>query len=471
MIMKEKVQLTKLAPNCGCAAKVGPGTLAGVLGGLPKFCDPDLLVGTDTSDDAAVYRVSDDLALIQTLDFFTPVADDPYDFGQIAAANALSDVYAMGGTPKTALNIVAFPKDMDVEILGEILRGGADKVMEAGAVLAGGHTIQDDTPKYGLSVTGFVDPRKFWKNFGAQTGDKLILTKALGAGIVNTAIKAELVTEGARKAVLASMKKLNRDACEVFKEFEVHACTDVTGFGLGGHATEMAVASDRTVVIDTEKLPVLPDVEEFASMGLIPGGAYRNREFAEKTGVKSSAVLWREDLVFDPQTSGGLLAAVPERDVQEIMKRLEDRGVRMVVDAEKDLLLDVLPLKPFLIKPNNHELGQMFGRKLKTEDEIIECAKELQDRGAVNVLVSMAGDGALLVAEDGHIYKEGVCRGTVKNSVGAGDSMVAGFLAGYLEKGDYEYALKLGTASGGATAFSYGIGTKELIMELLGQLQ
>ena len=156
---------------------------------------------------------------------------------------------------------------------------------------------------------------------------------------------------------------------------------------------------------------------------------------------------------------------------EEIMKRLEDRGVRMVVDAEKDLLLDVLPLKPFLIKPNNHELGQMFGRKLKTEDEIIECAKELQDRGAVNVLVSMAGDGALLVAEDGHIYKEGVCRGTVKNSVGAGDSMVAGFLAGYLEKGDYEYALKLGTASGGATAFSYGIGTKELIMELLGQLQ
>ena len=319
MIMKEKIQLTKLAPNCGCAAKVGPGTLAGVLGGLPKFCDPDLLVGTDTSDDAAVYRVSDDLALIQTLDFFTPVADDPYD---------------LGGTPKTALNIVAFPKDMDVEILGEILRGGADKVMEAGAVLAGGHTIQDDTPKYGLSVTGFVDPRKFWKNFGAQTGDKLILTKALGAGIVNTAIKADLVTEGARKAVLASMKKLNRDACEVFEEFEVHACTDVTGFGLGGHATEMAVASDRTVVIDTEKLPVLPDVEEFASMGLIPGGAYRNREFAEKTGVKSVAELWREDLVFDPQTSGGLLAAVPERDVPEIMKRLDAAGLQAGVIGE-----------------------------------------------------------------------------------------------------------------------------------------
>ena len=332
--MKEKVQLTKLAPNCGCAAKVGPGTLAGVLGNLPKFCDPDLLVGTDTSDDAAVYKISEDLALIQTLDFFTPVADDPYDFGQIAAANALSDVYAMGGTPKTALNIVAFPKDMDVEILGEILRGGADKVMESGAVLAGGHTIQDDTPKYGLSVTGFVNPKKFWKNYGAQTGDKLILTKPLGAGIINTAIKADLVSEEARTAALASMKLLNRSACEVFREFEIHACTDITGFGLGGHATEMAAASDRTIVIDTEKLPLLPDVEMYASMGLIPGGAYRNREYANKTGVKSSAVLWKEDVVFDPQTSGGLLAAVPEKDVPYIMEELNAAGLQAGVIGE-----------------------------------------------------------------------------------------------------------------------------------------
>lgn len=332
--MKKKVQLTKLAPNCGCAAKVGPGTLAGVLGNLPKFCDPDLLVGTDTSDDAAVYKISEDLALIQTLDFFTPVADDPYDFGQIAAANALSDVYAMGGTPKTALNIVAFPKDMDVEILGEILRGGADKVMESGAVLAGGHTIQDDTPKYGLSVTGFVNPKKFWKNYGAQTGDKLILTKPLGAGIINTAIKADLVSEEARTAVLASMKLLNRSACEVFREFEIHACTDITGFGLGGHATEMAAASDRTIMIDTEKLPLLPDVEMYASIGLIPGGAYRNREYANKTGVKSSAVLWKEDVVFDPQTSGGLLAAVPEKDVPYIMEELNAAGLQAGVIGE-----------------------------------------------------------------------------------------------------------------------------------------
>lgn len=328
------VRLTDYVTSGGCACKIGPHILNRVLKAVTPVTNEHVLADMTGADDAGVYKLSDTLALVQTLDFFTPMVNDPVLFGKIAAANALSDVYAMGGTPKTALNIVAFPKDMDVEILGEILRGGADKVMEAGAVLAGGHTIQDDTPKYGLSVTGFVDPRKFWKNFGAQTGDKLILTKALGAGIVNTAIKAELVTEGARKAVLASMKKLNQDACEVFKEFEVHACTDVTGFGLGGHATEMAVASDRTVVIDTEKLPVLPDVKEFASMGLIPGGAYRNREFTEKTGVKSVAELWREDLVFDPQTSGGLLAAVPERDVQEIMKRLDAAGLQAGVIGE-----------------------------------------------------------------------------------------------------------------------------------------
>ncbi len=332
--MKEKVYLTKLAPNCGCAAKVGPGTLSGILCKLPKFQNPDLLVGTETSDDAAVYRISDELAIIQTLDFFTPVADDPYDFGQIAAANALSDVYAMGGEPKTALNIVAFPKDMDTEILGEILKGGADKVMEAGAVLAGGHTIQDDTPKYGLSVTGFVHPDKFWKNYGALTGDRLILTKALGTGIINTAIKADMASEGAREAALASMKTLNKGARDVLKKYQIHACTDVTGFGLGGHGTEMAEGSNKTLVIHTEQLPVLPNVEEYASMGLIPGGAYRNREFAGKTGYTSTAVLWKEDLVFDPQTSGGLLAAVPEEETDSIVKELKKAGLPASVIGE-----------------------------------------------------------------------------------------------------------------------------------------
>lgn len=330
----EKVYLTKLAPNCGCAAKVGPGTLAGVLCGLPKFQDPNLLVGTETSDDAAVYKISDELAMIQTLDFFTPVADDPYDFGQIAAANALSDVYAMGGEPRTALNIVAFPKDMDTAILGEILKGGADKVMEAGAVLAGGHTIQDDTPKYGLSVTGFVHPDKFWKNYGVQTGDKLILTKPLGTGIVNTAIKADMVSEKAREAALKSMKTLNKYARDVLKNYTVHACTDVTGFGLGGHGTEMAEGSHKTLVIDTEALPILPDVEEYASMGLIPGGAYRNREFAAKAGYVSTAKLWREDLAFDPQTSGGLLVAVPEEESDALLKELEKLSLPCAIIGE-----------------------------------------------------------------------------------------------------------------------------------------
>ena len=314
----EKVYLTKLAPNCGCAAKVGPGTLAGVLCKLPKFHDEHLLVGTETSDDAAVYKISDELAMIQTLDFFTPVADDPYDFGQIAAANALSDVYAMGGEPKTALNIVAFPKEMDTEILGEILKGGADKVLE----------------KYGLSVTGFVHPAKFWKNYGAQTGDKLILTKPLGTGIVNTAIKADLVSEEAREAALRSMKTLNKYAAEILKKYTIHACTDVTGFGLGGHGTEMAEGSQKTLVIDTRSLPILPDVEEYASMGLIPGGAYRNREFAGKAGYESSAELWREDLVFDPQTSGGLLAAVPAEEAEKLLAELKGLDLLCAVIGE-----------------------------------------------------------------------------------------------------------------------------------------
>lgn len=340
----EQVYLTKLAPNCGCAAKIGPGTLAGVLCGLPKFTDSNLLVGTETSDDAAVYKITEDLAMIQTLDFFTPVADNPYDFGQIAAANALSDIYAMGGSPKTALNIVAFPKNMDVEILGEILKGGADKVLEAGAVLAGGHTIQDDIPKYGLSVTGFVHPDKFWKNYGACTGDKLILTKALGTGIINTAIKADMSSEKSRKTALESMKTLNKYACDILKKYTIHACTDVTGFGLGGHGTEMAVGGGKTLLINTKNLPVLPDAGEYASMGLIPAGAYRNREFAAQTGYVSSAELWLEDLVFDPQTSGGLLAAVPQNEADALLKELRMAApyssiIGEVIDREEHTLI------------------------------------------------------------------------------------------------------------------------------------
>lgn len=280
-----------------------------------------LLVGTETSDDAAVYQVSKELAIIQTVDFFTPVVDDPYLFGQIAAANALSDVYAMGGEPKLALNLAAFPNCLDIEILGEILRGGADKVMEAGAVLAGGHTISDEEPKYGLCVTGFVHPENMWKNYGARPGDSLILTKPLGSGIISTAVKGELASEEELREAVKVMTTLNKYARDLAANFSVHSCTDITGFGLAGHAMEMAKGSEATLVIETEKLPVLPGVQEYAEMGLIPAGAYRNREFLE-SGMESRTEGWREDVLFDPQTSGGLLLAVPQKEAPELMKLL-----------------------------------------------------------------------------------------------------------------------------------------------------
>ena len=236
----DNVRLTQLASAAGCGAKIGPKVLAEVVGKLPKFTDPMLLVGPETSDDAAVYKINDELAMIHTVDFFPPVVDDPYMYGQIAAANALSDVYAMGGVPKLALNVVAFPNCLGPEVLEEILRGGADKVMEAGAVLAGGHTINDKEPKYGLCVTGFVHPDKMWKNYGAEAGDILILTKPLGCGILNTAIKAEMASREEIERVQKVMAKLNKYAAEIALKYTIHSCTDVTGFSLAGHSLEMA---------------------------------------------------------------------------------------------------------------------------------------------------------------------------------------------------------------------------------------
>ena len=297
-----------------------------------------LLVGTETSDDAAVYKISEELAVIQTVDFFTPVTDDPYLFGQIAAANALSDVYAMGGEPKLALNLAAFPNCLDTEILGEILKGGADKVMEAGAVLAGGHTISDNEPKYGLCVTGFVHPKKMWKNCGAEPGDLLVLTKPLGSGILSTAEKGGIIREAEHLEAAKTMTTLNKYAAELAKEFQVHCCTDITGFGLAGHAMEMAKGSKKTFVIYAEKLPVLSGAREYAEMGLIPAGAYRNREFLEKD-MESRISGWREDLLFDPQTSGGLLLAMPPEDAAGLMGRLS--GLELpsaVVEISQDLV-------------------------------------------------------------------------------------------------------------------------------------
>lgn len=304
------------------------------MGKLPKFSDPMLLVGTETSDDAAVYKINDDLAMIQTVDFFTPVVDDPYLFGQIAAANALSDVYAMGGEPKVALNLAAFPDCLDIEILGEILKGGADKVIEAGAVLAGGHTISDNEPKYGLCVSGFVNPKLMWKNYGAEAGDVLILTKPLGTGILSTAIKGELAAENEIEAAVKNMTYLNRYARDIAAGFTIHSCTDITGFGIAGHAMEMAKGSAKTLVLDTGSLPVLKGVQAYTEMGLIPAGAYRNRAYLERDIESLLSGIWLEDLVYDPQTSGGLLLAVSREDAHELLKKLNTLELPSVMIGE-----------------------------------------------------------------------------------------------------------------------------------------
>lgn len=339
--MSVGVKLTEFSKSAGCAAKIGPGILAEVVGRLPAAKDDRLMVGVETADDAAVYRVSDEVALIQTVDFFPPMVDDPFTFGQIAAANALSDVYAMGGEPRLALNVVAFPNCLGAEVLGEILAGGASKVKEAGAVLAGGHSINDEEPKYGLCVSGFVKPDRIWKNGGARTGDVLLLTKPLGVGLINTAVKAGMASEEAERKAVESMSCLNKLAMEVLREVEVHSCTDVTGFGLTGHALETARASGKSLVIQTDKLEVLPDALFYASMGLVPEGTYRNKAFNKKdVRLKEQVDEAMEDLVFDPQTSGGLLVSLKREDAENVLVRLAEAGYPLkagIVGAVTDL--------------------------------------------------------------------------------------------------------------------------------------
>ena len=339
--MSVGVKLTEFSKSAGCAAKIGPGILAEVVGRLPAAKDDRLMVGVETADDAAVYRVSDEVALIQTVDFFPPMVDDPFTFGQIAAANALSDVYAMGGEPRLALNVVAFPNCLGAEVLGEILAGGASKVKEAGAVLAGGHSINDEEPKYGLCVSGFVKPDRIWKNGGARTGDVLLLTKPLGVALINTAVKAGMASEEAERKAVESMSCLNKLAMEVLREVEVHSCTDVTGFGLTGHALETARASGKSLVIQTDKLEVLPDALFYASMGLVPEGTYRNKAFNKKdVRLEEQVDEAMEDLVFDPQTSGGLLVSLKREDAENVLVRLAEAGYPLkagIVGAVTDL--------------------------------------------------------------------------------------------------------------------------------------
>jgi selenide,water dikinase len=288
--------------------------------------DENLLVGIETSDDAAVYKINEDTAIIQTLDFFTPVVDDPYTFGQIAAANSLSDIYAMGGKPTVAMNIVCFPNCLPIEVLGEILKGGADKVLEAGAVVVGGHSVQDEEPKFGLSVMGMVHPEKVLKNHGCRPGDVAIITKPLGTGIINTAIKGEVASREAYETAVKVMTTLNKYAGEIVARYEISACTDITGFGLMGHAYEMASASDVTIRLFKDKLPCIKEAREYAEMGLVPEGSYNNRAYLEGKYELVSVEDWQADILFDPQTSGGLLVTCsPEESVKllEELNRLE----------------------------------------------------------------------------------------------------------------------------------------------------
>ena len=322
--MENKVKLTKLASCAGCGAKVGAGTLCQLLEGFATHTDPKLLVGYDKSDDASVYAVSEELAIVQTTDFFPPIVDDPFMYGQIAATNALSDVYAMGGEPRLALNIMCIPEKMDQHTVQEILRGGYAKAYEAGAIITGGHTIHGAEPIYGLAVTGFVHPQRVWRNSGARPGDVLILTKPLGVGILTTAAKAALVEQGLLDKLYAQMSTLNKYAHDVLMRFSVHACTDVTGFALLGHALEMAQGSDATIHLQASAIPYHAEAYEMASMGFIPAGAYRNREFAEAhVKVAGDIPLPLQDICYDPQTSGGLLCAIPATEAATCLAELQ----------------------------------------------------------------------------------------------------------------------------------------------------
>lgn len=343
--MREDVKLTKLASCAGCGAKVGAGVLAKLLSDLPTVSDPNLLVGFDKSDDAAVYRLNDEQAIVQTLDFFPPIADDPYTFGQIAATNALSDVYAMGGEPKLALNIMCIPKSMPKEAVHEILRGGYEKCAEAGAIICGGHSIFDEEPKYGLSVTGFVHPAKFWKNHGAVPGDVLFLTKPLGIGVLTAAQKGELLDDETQALMIRLMTTLNKGARDVLVNFDVHACTDVTGFSFLGHLYEMCSGSEVSSEIDVSGIELIPAALDYARMGILPEGMYRNRTYAEHTVETGDVELAVCDLLFDPQTSGGLLCAVPESQADAVSEALlgqvpcVQRVGRIVKQREKAIYL------------------------------------------------------------------------------------------------------------------------------------
>lgn len=323
--------IEKLTANIkagGCAAKLSPSELAAILRNLPIMKAPELLTGMNGFEDAAVYQISEELAIIQTIDFFPPVVDDPMLYGRIAAVNALSDVYAMGGRPILALNVLGFPTcDFPLEVAAKIVEGGALAVLEAGAILAGGHSIQTKEPIYGLSVMGFVHPKKILTNAGAKIGDVIIITKAIGTGVCLLAIKGGLLEDPGKTIVYESISKLNAGALEVAQRFQIHAATDVTGFSLIGHLHEMALASNVAVIITSNTVPLLPDAKVYAEMGMVPAGAYANRNsYAECVRFGSSVELAISDLLYDPQTAGGLLLSCAEADGGKLVNDLSGIG-------------------------------------------------------------------------------------------------------------------------------------------------
>jgi selenide,water dikinase len=338
--LAETIRLTATAKSAGCAAKLSPSILDAVLKRLPPPNDPNLLVGFETSDDAAVYRLTEDLAIVQTVDFFTPIVDDPALFGQVAAANSLSDVYAMGGRPLSALTIVAFPASRPPEILEAILRGGLAKMTEANCVVVGGHSIRDEELKFGYAVTGVIHPEKIWRNVGARPGDVLLLTKPLGTGVISTALKQERADPAWVAASTASMTRLNRDAADALHEIDdaapdrrdtsrpVHAVTDVTGFALLGHAREIAIGSGVSLRIDHAGIAYLPGAIEAARGGFFSGGLANNRAFLDGcVGFLPGVAEEFRALLLDPQTSGGLLAAVAPEAADRAMAAFERRGI------------------------------------------------------------------------------------------------------------------------------------------------
>ncbi|ERK29037.1 selenide, water dikinase SelD [Clostridium intestinale] len=317
----------------GCTAKLGPGMLKSVLDKIPNKFDENLLIGFDSSDDGAVYKLTDDIAIIQTLDFFTPIVEDPYTFGKIAAANALSDVYAMGGEVKVALNIVGFPEKMEADILGEILRGGAEKVHEAGGVVSGGHSINDPEPKYGLSVTGVVHPSKILPNNNCKIGDKLILTKPLGVGIITTAHRVGEASEEAYNKAIKSMETLNKYAADKIKKYKVNACTDVTGFGFLGHLNEM-IKDEYSIKVNGNTIPYIKEAYDYAKEFLITAGGQRNRRHLKDKVLFKDIEFALEEILFDPQTSGGLLISLSSDEADDLLKELQELDLKSEIVGE-----------------------------------------------------------------------------------------------------------------------------------------